>query len=1032
MAEKMQIQEATNKEAIKNTIDPKAEKQFEDLLTDISKEENKALDVADAFTDHGDEVLDAIKASLTKLTTEINENETENKDKYNNYKLATQAFNEDITKAQENLKLEEEKIINNKKTTKPNTGDPIYDSPTENTWWRLNKYEKEEDQLNNLLQIVADINMTIPWVKEEQEKKQEETKKQKKTENFELQKEKYLNVNEKTPQNVKKFFEEDRETYNAILDDIFEKQGWTDKIIINSNSKGDANSLYLRVQKYTRIENLWDITIWKADKFDWTNWTKNRFNNNERIIQYTVPAYTNEKWEEIEKKTKFIAQGTQQEMQNRIAENAVENWFIPNTIDRTETYRKDENGKVTEKWTEEKPENIKEVPASLNIFDDVGNFEAFKIFLNNQQNANTITSNIRSIITQIMNYEASSDTADASENPNDLKNWYANVFTEYMMKQSNPVTLQIYVSYITKENLNLLWVDEATRINNYNRFFFSDPKNSKLRPEIETMLNNMNEDEKKIIIENIAQTRIAITNEKSWWTVENIKQWFDAFIDAFGPMLFNILWFLWVSKATLLKWFPGAAEKINEKFAEEYGLNDNQLEALWKITSTFPKEPIDQKKYGDMRKGDNLKKVYTDKIDGKYKELINQNYEHINVNVFSKWVDLYNKKTYKNDTAKYVNINDIINTKTENEKEYITSPKDEAMYETIIETIVNDNSTRSRIANANVEIQTEATYKEKWLSMNKQWLDWADGSRYLIRSENDIVRYLTASLFSDKDLAYVMTENKLHNWMPIITNTTETTETLSFNPDDVKDWVITTTGETKKIHEIFTDYAKAPEILLFTPKGENTAKEIKKAKVDIDWTETETYVDSDWKMIEIQEWDTITLPEKQTQATLVDMRTGIQEELKKQTTTKETFEWDSYKLDNTNIYQQQIAKVSDLFTGENYKNLLEESEQKTLKSIIETNTGDFKNMLVYRWLKQTEDKDAIYKTDKMTLDQNVLANIDPTKQTLKVSEVKDGNITIEVAKKDATNDTKEGTIILTKDATTGKLETKRTEKKEVA
>lgn len=742
--------------------------------------------------------------------------------------------------------------------------------PDDNTDRKKRLDEEKIKEITNEDIAQAYINL-IDWtwskeldvVKEElneQINKIKDAKKKIETKDFELQKDKYLSVNEKTPQNVKKFFEEDREIYNAILDDIFEKQGWTDKIIINSNSKGEANSLYLRVQKYTGIEKLGDITIWKADKFDWT---KNRFNNNERVVQYTVPAYVNEKWEKIEKKTKFIVQGTQEQMQSRIAENAVENWFIPNTIDRTQTYRKDKDGKVTEKWTE-KPADTKEVKVSLNIFDDIGNFEAFRNFLNNQQNANTITNNIRSIITQIMNYEASSDTADASENPNDLKNWYANVFTEYMMKQSNPVILQIYVSYITKENLNLLWVDEATRINNYNRFFFSDPKNSKLRPEIETMLNNMNEDEKKIIIENIAQTRIAITGEKNWWTVENIKQWFDAFIDAFGPMLFNILWFLWVSKATLLKWFPGAAEKINEKFAEEYGLKDPELIALNNITQDpkFSKNEI--KDYGPLVKADRIKKAYTEKIDNDhYISLIRQEHQHININVFSKWVDLYNKKAYKNDTAKYININDIINTKTEDDKEKIESLKNPELYETIIETIIDDGSTRSRIANANNDIQTEATYNKETLATNKQWLDNDDQEKYFIRSEKDIVRYLTASLFSDKELSYVMTENELHNWSfkpnNPNKNNNKPTETLSFTPDDVKDWVITATGGKKKIHEIFTDYTTAPKVLLFTLKGENTAKEIKKAKVDIAWTETETYVytDDPTKAVDIKEWDKI-------------------------------------------------------------------------------------------------------------------------------------------------------------------------------
>jgi hypothetical protein len=47
--------------------------------------------------------------------------------------------------------------------------------------------------------------------------------------------------------------------------------------------------------------------------------------------------------------------------------------------------------------------------------------------------------------------------------------------------------------------------------------------------------------------------------------------------------------------------------------------------------------------------------------------------------------------------------------------------------------------------------------------MNEQGLEQKDYERYSIQTEQDIVRYLTASLFSDKDLSYVMTENELHN-----------------------------------------------------------------------------------------------------------------------------------------------------------------------------------------------------------------------------------------------------------------------------
>jgi hypothetical protein len=132
-------------------------------------------------------------------------------------------------------------------------------------------------------------------------------------------------------------------------------------------------------------------------------------------------------------------------MQKRIAEkNKTEIEKLVTEINRTETYRRDKNGIITEKGQDPKPTETEEVKASLNRFDGIGNFEAFRNFLDGSD-ANTIKKNLHEIIPQIMNYNASTDTADALENPNDLKNGYANVFTEYMIKQADTDMLETYV-----------------------------------------------------------------------------------------------------------------------------------------------------------------------------------------------------------------------------------------------------------------------------------------------------------------------------------------------------------------------------------------------------------------------------------------------------------------------------------------------------------------------------------------------------------------------------------------------------------
>jgi len=63
------------------------------------------------------------------------------------------------------------------------------------------------------------------------------------------------------------------------------------------------------------------------------------------------------------------------------------------------------------------------------------------------------------------------------------------------------------------------------------------------------------------------------------------------------------------------------------------------------------------------------------------------------------------------------------------------------------------------------------------MGKNEQGIEISEAKlRYKIETEQDIVRYLTASLFSEKDLSYVMTESELHNQKEIANQPTETKE----------------------------------------------------------------------------------------------------------------------------------------------------------------------------------------------------------------------------------------------------------------
>jgi hypothetical protein len=89
--------------------------------------------------------------------------------------------------------------------------------------------------------------------------------------------------------------------------------------------------------------------------------------------------------------------------------------------------------------------------------------------------------------------------------------------------------------------------------------------------------------------------------------------------------------------------------------------------------------------------------------------------------------------------------------------------------------------------------------------------------------------------------------------------------------------------------------------------------------------------------------------------------------------------------------------------------------------ITTKNIPHLKNMLTYRSLKQKENKDiAIYGPDKMTLDQNLVSNIDTTKQNYEILSATAENGIVIVAKESGTE---KGSIIVKNN--NGKITTER-------
>ncbi len=852
------------KNTFKN-IDEKTQKTWEDFVKAIKAEKEKEK-IKTAFEEQSTAVLTSICDSM------LTSFETIDATKLQTYKNAKIAFEEDMKTLQidptqnqqlknlqdlidlkqintitDKVRLEALKTIaeekKEKKTEEIKKENKIIKNDIIDPNNEIKKTNAEIDQKNAKREtVITEIEKQIKVLDEQEESK--------------INTFKNMNI---TKENAKTFFEGNQTTYNAFLEQVFKETNTPpsteNKITIKNDSKGNANTLYERVKTYTEITDLWDITVGKAGAFDNKDGINARFWKEERVIQYT-------KWTE----KKFLVQGSYKEMQERIAENNKERI---KSIDRTTQYRKIKTGEIFNTEDEAKAkakkwEEVKQVKSSLNVFDDIGNFAAFKLYLNNKANAEEITSNLGQILKQITTYTPSTDTADYKDDKTtELKNGYANAMTDYIINNVTDANmLEVYMSYISVNNLNLLWADQQTRSANYTKLFFSDANKGTIRPQIENLMKTKGDSYKMDLLQKIANVKNAI----EWPKVK----WFDSLIQAFGPMVISILKLLGFGKSSLLKIFPQAKDKINEQFKKEYELNKKQKEFIDDINKNdnFPKNSNPDNKVR-LDTWDELKKHFTEEKIKAYKTLIEakENIKNINVNVFQKGLNIYNKKQ-KEEKADHIdiNINDIVTIETKKvdgrEKKFITAIKDTKAYENVLNTIIDADETRTRIASANTAIQTPSKENP---NINEQWIDNQAKTKYKISNQNDIARYLTASLFSDKDLDYVMTENYLDNG-EIITNSTansssvevETTEKniIKTNYIDTDKTTLKNITSNTKIQDIFEwEKERRPKKIKV-----NDAIAIKK---DIGWTTTyvpETTTTTPLTMnnrVKIKNWDKI-------------------------------------------------------------------------------------------------------------------------------------------------------------------------------
>lgn len=790
------LQTEANKESIKNSVAIEADANvFFTALDDAKK--NQIPDefwqsdyvslVQQAFEYEWEKTLNAIKNNLdTEInSTTIDWNNTEDQT-VKAYTQALDAFETDLTEYYNQRQQKKDREKGNQNQT--------------DEWGNL-KYEF--NLVQSIKKLITDKQTAV--------KKEESNK---------------MNINALlnapiTKESAINFFDNSNpEVYNGAIEQVIGTS--TTPIELSSTSTWDAKKLYDRCVAYMGdMSKISGIKLGKpenfedADRYEWIDRIK-------RIIEYSQTWKT---------KTQYIIHGSHDNLQKELANKKADEIFknisiIDNTPRAKEEVKTD---KKTTNWKTETIETRTRV-TRLNAFDEKGNYALFNKYLEKKW-PEYVKANLTGILQAINVYTPSKGSIDEMDNQlNVFKNGYATTITDYVVAHSGEL-LESYTNQITENNLNIFGVDQTTRSVNFNKLV-KKRNDTGLRQR----LPKAKQDELIRIKTKIENFDLPKTKE------EAIKKWLDTIIDTFGPMLFNILKFFGIGKATLCKRFPTMTEKINSMFQKEYALSSDEIWVINTISGKYETKP------STLDTAKKIKDAFAEKKDDYIDHFLDAKtwyYKYLNINIIKTWLKAYNKKNDKNTT-----IDNIITIEKNKDtgKEYIASITDQDLFKASLGNIFDTDDVWSEIHNANREIQSK---NKDDATINEHNMKEKDAKRYLIQNNQDIARYLTASLFSTKDLAYVMTENSLHNGSEIQEDTPEqnTNEILTFDETYVNaDGKVI--NDSKMIHDVIKDIDKAPEKLIIVHNWKEIPVTKKTDYVEAGQTIT-TYVKEDWTRVKI-------------------------------------------------------------------------------------------------------------------------------------------------------------------------------------
>lgn len=750
MAELLKVQE--NKEKIENSVDSKKTVDVEDFLKDLETAKKEKW---------SDETTIATWANI------INKfvwKEVFNKGKdYQTYKeKVVEVFNSKGEIVLNNIKDNVNTQINNVNRNDPKDNMVInVNAALQAFTTDIAEYSGKGETLSAEIAIIEEIKKLITD-KQTAVKKEESNK---------LDADGMFKT-EPTPELAKQLFDNsDPEIYNAMIAQIV---GESEKPIeikpaVWENPSEEALKiwhLYKRIKTYMEsvnidMKDISDIKVGKPSESFWWRYEKTDI---QRVIQYINPTKKNKDDEVV---PQYIIQGSHEHLQEELAKANENTELAPNKIIALDKKTRAER---------------------LNAFDGIGNYALFNKYLEIKW-AEYVKANLTGILQAINVYTPSKRSIDEMDNQlNVFKNGYATTITDYVVAHSGEL-LESYTNQITESNLNIFGVDQTTRSANFNKLV-KQRNDTGLRQR----LPKAKQDELIRIKTKIENFDLPKTKE------EAIKKWLDNIIDTFGPMLFNILKFFGIGKATLCKRFSGMEAKINGIFSKEYGLSSEQISAIDTISKKF-----DDKEDLSLDTAQKIQKKF-EKQKNTYIGLFlaKENYENLSVEKIKAWLKAKGGST---------TIDNIITIKKDKKtgKEYIDAITNEETFKGILWYLFDTEETRTEIHNANKEIQRPNKDNKTITEHNKSR---EDAARYIIKTDRDIARYLTASWFSTKDLDYVMTENSLHNGSEIQEGDETDKKTLTFIDKEkyFTDGKLNAEWHKKTINEVI-DISKSPEKL---------------------------------------------------------------------------------------------------------------------------------------------------------------------------------------------------------------------------